>query len=301
MPADSCRQLLPKPVFEIIRVSCSYANKAARRALRALLPRVRYPSVETRTFALTRLWLDRIDAMYQRGWRPLSEKDKWRIRRCPPVGVSAKGAQPHSCNYNQVCPWCFARKHAVPLYKDLHRLFFETKKSQTPANYHLVEVHTHVVFPRDTVSLDYAVAWMATYKTDYLRKVFGRKPLALAWCQTLEPAYQEKKRSRVQHDVWYVHHRLLAVISPYAPDPPASVPSIDCYCPVSIRREIIRHWPISRSTLVKAVGNIASYPKYLLLPGHEEDTVSSYDLETTLLALEVTGVLAGRPVRRPGS
>ncbi len=51
-------------------------------------------------------------------------RGQW-VRNCPPTGVvRGEKRQLRSCNLDRVCPWCFARAHAVGIYKTLERALF---------------------------------------------------------------------------------------------------------------------------------------------------------------------------------
>jgi hypothetical protein len=144
-------------------------------------------------------WRTRVDRLKVAGCHSVAgPKAQW-ARNCPPTGVVRDEKRKlRFCNLSRVCPWCFARAHAVGTYKLLERALF-------PGNTLLSGFKLLIRSETLVVERDRNFAYAIYYGRGFVDTIQGVKLATASGFTSLLAVYPRKDR-------WCVSARMLAVV-----------------------------------------------------------------------------------------
>ncbi|MHB9048669.1 MAG: hypothetical protein ACYC35_22360, partial [Pirellulales bacterium] len=246
-----------------------------------------------------------------------------RSGRCQPATVRVDGYH-YECHMEHWCPWCWARRHPLPLYKKLDAFF---KNPHNKATFKLILVRTWSRFlarleeegadggPSRTAAE--VLAFAQTRKNVAMKRMFP--PRILAGAHMLLSVAPVNSANMIRQAEWEIQHRLLAIVPVDFPEPEKFCPYRENFEIHNGKREVTGYTAPTRKQLVDIVGLATRYPKGLLGPAEKDwDSLQvSYEsslLRDLLLASRdeeqqgarghkraVYGVLRDRGVRKPSS
>jgi hypothetical protein len=206
------------------------------------------------------LWDKRLKSLKKVGWKPQARCDMRTLYNCPPP--FAVGRPRRQCRRYKLCPFCWARLVAMPLYRRTEAMLFPDCDQSTKASreFSLFEKVEYEYLPRqlfteppDDVELRFTAEGAVAHALSILRKhrLDLKKATGSFHMVSLDPA---NPLDGVPQD-WRLKHRVLAVLPRKFPMEklPATAGEVntatDC-----------RAAPVSKETLAAVIGRVCAYP-----------------------------------------